>query len=309
MANILVSGLVNMETTCKVRRFPVEYYPIDYPFFGVQSGVSGVAYNIAKALRTLGDEVGLLSMTGDDFQASYIREQLGQLGVDTGAVLPVLKQTPSSVVLYDDTGRRQVYCDLKDIQETAYPVSEDVLEGVDLAVCCNINFNRPLLRFAKAAGKKIATDVHVLGDIHDGYNKEFMEAANILFLSDEAVGEDYRGFLRALYHTYGNEIIVLGRGGKGAALCHQGQIHELPAVQVGPVVNTVGAGDALFTAFNHYYAKGLSPLEALIRAELFASNKIGASGGAVGFVDEKKIEEDHSHFRDEIISKQQVFPL
>ncbi|MBQ2244415.1 MAG: carbohydrate kinase family protein, partial [Oscillospiraceae bacterium] len=73
MAKILVSGLVNVETTCAVRQFPVEYYPIDYPFFGVRSAVSGVAYNIAKGLRTLGDHVGVLSMTGDDFQSRYIR--------------------------------------------------------------------------------------------------------------------------------------------------------------------------------------------------------------------------------------------
>lgn len=309
MAKILVSGLVNMETTCKVRRFPVEYYPIDYPFFGVQSAVSGVAYNIAKALRSLGGDVRLLSMTGDDFQAAYIRQELKDLGVDTASIRGVLRQTPGSVVLYDDTGRRQVYCDLKDIQETAYPVSEDMLEGVDLAVYCNINFNRPLLRLAKAAGKKIATDVHVLRDIHDDYNREFMESADILFLSDEAVGEDYRGFLRGLQQTYGNEIIVLGRGGKGAALCYKGQIYELPAVQVGPVVNTVGAGDALFTAFNHYHAKGLEPVAALVRAELFASNKICVSGGAQGFVSEMKIEDDDLRFGDGILDRMQVFPL
>ena len=35
MANILVSGLINTETTVRVRQFPVNYYPIDYPFFGV----------------------------------------------------------------------------------------------------------------------------------------------------------------------------------------------------------------------------------------------------------------------------------
>ena len=34
MANILVSGLINTETTVRVRQFPVNYYPIDYPFFG-----------------------------------------------------------------------------------------------------------------------------------------------------------------------------------------------------------------------------------------------------------------------------------
>ncbi len=51
MANILVSGLINTETTVRVRQFPVNYYPIDYPFFGVNTAVSGVAYNISKARR------------------------------------------------------------------------------------------------------------------------------------------------------------------------------------------------------------------------------------------------------------------
>ena len=51
MAKILVSGLVNVESTLKVRKFPIDYYPIDYPFFGIKSTVSGVAYNISKALK------------------------------------------------------------------------------------------------------------------------------------------------------------------------------------------------------------------------------------------------------------------
>ena len=59
--NVLVSGLVNVETSVKVRKFPIEYYPIDYPFFGVESHIAGVAYNLAKALTTLGDDVDLLS--------------------------------------------------------------------------------------------------------------------------------------------------------------------------------------------------------------------------------------------------------
>ena len=42
---ILVSGLVNTETTVKIKKFPIEYFPIDYPFFGVNTRVSGVAYN------------------------------------------------------------------------------------------------------------------------------------------------------------------------------------------------------------------------------------------------------------------------
>ena len=67
MKNILISGLINTETTVRVRQFPIEYYPIDFSFFGVNTAVSGVAYNVALALRTLGDDVTLLSMTGEDF--------------------------------------------------------------------------------------------------------------------------------------------------------------------------------------------------------------------------------------------------
>ena len=51
MAAFLISGLLNMETVCRVRGFPINYYPVDYPFFGVATAASGVALNIAKALQ------------------------------------------------------------------------------------------------------------------------------------------------------------------------------------------------------------------------------------------------------------------
>jgi ribokinase len=195
-------------------------------------------------------------------------------------------------VLYDPEGRRQIYCDLKDIQETAYPFSPADLDGIDLVVACNINFNRALLPLAKASGKTIATDVHVLSDIHDPYNREFMEAADILFLSDEAIGEYYAGFLQTLAATYPSKIIVLGRGSKGAAiyLRADGSITELPAVYAGQVVNTVGAGDALFSGFLHFYAKGFAPADALQRAQVFAAHKITVSGASNGFVNEQTVE-------------------
>ena len=292
MSKILISGLVNTETTVRVRQFPIPYYPIDYPFFGVGTAVSGVAYNIALALKTLGDDVDLLSMTGDDFPAAYIRQELHSAGIGTEHIQAKLKQTPSSVVLYDETGRWQICCDLKDIQEISYGFPEEICAGADIVAACNTNFNRELLRRAKAAGKTIATDVHVLSNIWDDYNRDFMEYADILFLSDEGIGDDYGGFLTGLAHTYGSRIIVLGRGGKGAAmyLKEEDRIIELPAARVGEVVNTVGAGDALFSAFVHYYAKGYHPVDALARAQVFASAKIRVSGASKGFVTEAEVE-------------------
>ncbi len=293
MSRILVSGLVNTETTVKVREFPIKYYPIDYPFFGVDTKVSGVAYNVVKALKTLGDEITLTTMLGRDFAGEYILKEMEKINVDTGRVKHILKQTPASVVLYDEEGKRQIYCDLKDIQETDYGFSGEEATGCDIVIACNINFNRKLLRNIKNSGVTVATDVHVLSDIFDDYNKEFMANANILFLSDEGIKGEPKDFLMNIENEYGNDIIVLGKGAKGALMYvkTEDKFYEVPAVKNDNVVNTVGAGDALFSAFVHYYSKNMSPLEALKRACTFASIKIGFNGAAVGFAKEAQVEE------------------
>lgn len=292
MKKIFVSGLINTETTVRVRKFPVDYYPIDYPFFGVNTRVSGVAYNIAKALKALNDDITLVTLTGKDFSGRYVVDELKRGGIPTGQVKEVLKATANSVVLYDGEGRRQIYCDLKDIQETEYKFDENSIRESDAVIACNTNFNRPLLRKAKEAGKTVATDVHVLGDVYDGYNREFMQYSDILFLSDENIRTDYRAFISDIERNYGNEIIVLGMGNKGVLsyVKREDRFYCLPAVTVGKIVNTVGAGDALLSAFVHFYSGGDCPLDALKKAEVFASNKICYDGASEGFADESTVE-------------------
>ena len=36
-STVYVSGLLNFETILNVENFPIEYFPIDYPFFGITS--------------------------------------------------------------------------------------------------------------------------------------------------------------------------------------------------------------------------------------------------------------------------------
>lgn len=291
---ILVSGLLNIETTVPVRGFPIQYYPIDYPFFGVNSAVSGVGYNLAKALTTLGDEVLLASFLGRDEEGRRVLRQLEEDGISSRRVYPCLKQTPVSAVLYDPEGKRQIYCDLKDVQEQSLEPGAlgDALGDCDIAALCNINFNRRLIREARRAGVPTATDVHVLSSVEDDYNRDFMENADILFLSDEALPCAPEDFLFRLRDRYHNRILVLGRGAEGAMLLEgeTGELIRVPAWNVGPVVNTVGAGDALFSAFVHYYAKGLEPRAALARAVVFAGVKIGANGASAGFCGEDELE-------------------
>ncbi len=293
MSKILVSGLVNTETTVKIKQFPIAYFPIDYPFFGVNTRVSGVAYNILKALTALSDEVRFVTMTGEDFTGDYVRAQIAAAGASAEYVQVNLQATPNSAVLYDEAGKRQIYCDLKDIQEKRLVLPQEAYADCDVVVACNVNFNCEMIQVVKNAGKVVATDVHVLGDIRDEYNADFMRYSNILFLSDENISGDYKAFMQEIANMYGNDIIVVGRGSKGAAMYVKktGRIEEFPAVKAEKVVNTVGAGDALFSGFVHYYAKGMTPAKALMRAQTFASYKIGFDGASVGFADERKIEE------------------
>ncbi len=288
---VLVSGLINTEATTKVRGFPIEYYPIDYPFFGVGISASGVALNLAKALTALGDDVRLCSMTGDDISSRIIFEELQKSGIATDNIVKSLSQTPQSVVLYDENGRRQIYCDLKDIQDKEYSFSPDLLNDVDAVMACNINFNRPLLELTKKQNKLIATDVHVLSDPDDEYNRAFLNAADILFLSDEGIKDDSRSFLLSLAARYPAEIIVLGMGSEGALMYLRkgNSFVQQPACGIGGAVNTVGAGDALFSSFVHFFLKGQTPDTALRNAQMFAALKIRRSGASNGFVSEEEL--------------------
>ena len=215
MGKILVSGLTNIETTVKVEGFPIEYNPINYNFFGVNSTVSGVAINMGKALNEC-----------------------------------------------------------------------------DIAALCNINFSRPYLKKAREMGKLVATDVHVISAVNDEYNTDFMKYANILFMSDENIGDNVEDFVREVISKCDNDIIVVGLGAKGALLYvkEDNFMERFNAVTTRKVVNTIGAGDSLFSAFLHYYNKERNPYLALKKAIVFASYKIGESGAAEGFLTEEELD-------------------
>lgn len=286
MSKILISGLVNVEVTCSIGEFPITYCPIDYNFFGINMEVSGVGYNVAKALATLGDEVNVTSFLGDDLSAELVETKLGTIVMDSELLCKDLSQTPLSVVLYDEDGKRKIYCDLKDIQDKEYDYTNVDVSEYDIAVVCNINFSRALLKKAKEAGVKIFTDVHVLGDLEDAYNKDFLEQANVVFLSNEAVIGKEKEFVEEIAQRFHNEIIVMGCGSKGAVMYvrDEDKFYEMPAERPEKIVNTVGAGDALFSAFVSLYAKGYTPAECLAYAQKFAAHKIGFDGASKGFM-------------------------
>jgi len=289
MAAILVSGLINIETALRIDGFPLQYNPVNYPFFGIQSSVAGVGYNISKALTVLGDQPLLLSLIGkDDFSARIARETLKVDQIPAEGVLGLAEQTAQSVIIYDPQGMRQIHVDLKNIQELTYPlgVFRQALDACEIAALCNINFSRAILEPARDSGKLVATDVHAIADLEDPYNRDFMEYANILFMSHENLPVPPEEWAREVMVRFRNKIIVIGLGAAGCLLSvrEDGFVGRIPAVKTRPVVNSIGAGDALFSAFLHAYAISCDPYRAIRSAVVFASFKIGAVSAADGFL-------------------------
>lgn len=292
MKNILVSGLINIETTASVISFPIEYQAIDYNFFGVNSMPSGVGLNLASALTTLGDKVSLLSICGNDALGSVIKQELKNRNISSKHILSILSQTPQSVVLYDKNGKRQIICDLKDAQETTYNIDifKTEAKNCDCLCLCNINFSREMLPIAKELNKLIVTDVHVISSLDDEYNRDFMQYADILFMSNENLG-NAKSFVKETAKRFGNSIIVVGMGSQGSLLYTKSDdsFTELPIYKTRKAVNTIGAGDALLSAFTHFYTNGCSPKDSLKLASIFASYKIGDKSASSGFLTEQEL--------------------
>ncbi len=113
MSRFFISGLLNIETTVAIPGFPLDYAPVHYPFFGINSTLSGVGYNIAKALALLGNRIDLHSLVGPDWTLPHLRQELASLGIDSGGLEEALSATAQSVILYEPSGRRQIHVDLR----------------------------------------------------------------------------------------------------------------------------------------------------------------------------------------------------
>ena len=220
----------------------------------VGSTGAGKAMNLAR----LGFDVTLHAMIGDDPWGAQIRERLQRErlrffhDVDPGG-------TERHVNLMADSGARiSIYTNPGSFEPT---VDMDRLEALlapaDVLVLNINNYCRRLIPLARRLGKPIWCDVHDWNGEQE-YHHDFVEAADYLFLSSDSL-PDYRDFM-ARRVAAGARLVVSTHGSEGAtALTAGGAWIETPAVTVGPVVDTNGAGDGFFSGYLYGHAHGREP--------------------------------------------------
>lgn len=251
--------------------------------------VSGVGFNVARALQVLGTEVRFGSVVGPDEVGAFVRGTLGELGLS--GHLYSGTRTGRSLVVSDASGARHVHTDVGGVAGATYPpeVFDVVAAECSLAVLTNIDYTRPLLARALAAGVTISTDLHAIRDLDNPYDQDYLAAASLLFLSGENLPDPLRT-VAELRRRFDPEIVVVGLGAEGALLSEKNrETCRVPAFPASGVVSTVGAGDALHAAFCHFWLAGEAPGDALRLACIFAAQKLTSLGGSKGFVSEAEV--------------------
>ena len=296
MSKFMVAGFVQFETIVKVDKLPLPYKQFQSIPETINTDIGGAGFNEAMVLRWLGNEVDFMSMVARNLSKRQIDAYLKRNEVDlsTDYVLPMLDGMPTSVILYCN-GEKQTFEDVKDIRHVEYDFEllESHVQDKDMVVMSNCNFCRPIIGLAQKYNKPIALNVRSMRADKIAPKEDFMKAADILYISDDDIECDPYDIVNDCRNKYDPKILIMGLGNKGVILYtkEDNSVLEYKPVKTNEIVNTVGAGNALFSAFIHYYAKTKNAKESIKNALLFASYKIGFVGTSNGFMTEQQIEQ------------------
>lgn len=297
MSKFLVAGFIEIETIIHVKEIPVPYQRFCSGEGIVNQNIGGAGYSSAMALQALGDEVSLMSMVGKRFEMDKYKLMMQGISHDLKLdyILPKLEEMPTSIILSAENGEKQTFEDVKDIRRTEYDYDlfESQVKEVDLILTSNCNFCRPLIELSKKYNKPLAVNVRSMHKEKIQFKTDFLKAADIIYISNDDLDESPDECLEYCKEIGNPKIVIIGLGAQGVMIYNRDEqrLLEYKPVRTNAVVNTIGAGNALFSAFLHYFVKTGDEREAIKDALLFASYKIGFIGASTGFMTEEQIEQ------------------
>ncbi|MCR5093858.1 MAG: carbohydrate kinase family protein [Lachnospiraceae bacterium] len=296
MNRFLLAGITQIETIVKVNKVPVEYASLTNKPNTIFTDVGGDAYNESLAFKWLGDDVMFLTFFGKNQDISMMNPPHHEISVPTNYVQRTHGDTPLAVIMVDEDRKEQIFEDIKDIRDCVYDreTITKLVPQCDFAVLANANFCRPILEEAVRNHKKIAVNIRNFSERTELYSADFLKAASVLYFSDDDLGgQDPFEFVAGIGEKYGTDVIILGQGSKGLVLYDKKMRlnAHYNTVKINEVVNAVGAGNALYSCFLHYYAEDGDSVNAIKMALLFASYKIGYMGTSMGFMTTEQLDQ------------------
>jgi sugar/nucleoside kinase (ribokinase family) len=251
------------------------------------TGLGGGAGIVAVTLARLGMLSGLVSRVGADTAGVGLLAQLRGEGVDIAHV-DVLRDFSTDVSVAFSSAKDRGF--LSHIAASKV-LDQLAIDSTCLAACRHLHLclspteDSPhwngLVRQAHAVGTTVSID---LGwqEHWDERMCEMLGEADIVFPNEPEAQRltRTRSLDRAL-RILGvrGAIVVIKRGGRGVAAYHLGQRRDLPAMPVGEVVDSTGAGDMFAAGFLWAHLSGHSLCASLAAGSLCGARCVEHSGG------------------------------
>jgi len=251
-----------------------------------EAHVAGAEANVAIGLARLGHRSAWVGCVSDDDLGTWVTDTLASEGVDTSFVRRVPGAAAGAMVLVDpsDHARRVTYLRQGSAGSRLEPA--DALSALDSSVkWLHLSGITPAVsESAREAWVRLALEartrsVQVCLDVNFRpalWSRD--EAANALAsvrgLVDLLVASDDEV---DLVDDPGIPVVVVKRGSAGATLIIAGESIDLAAAEV-PVVDVIGAGDALCAGLLSGLLDGLTPVDALRRGMWVAGWCVASSG-------------------------------
>lgn len=244
--------------------------------------------NVAAVAASLGAEVGLAMVVGDDFESSGYKSHLEELGIDLSAVQIVAGQRSGHNFLYYAPNGHDMCLSQLGIaaRQGEWKLPVDAIEQARTVVINEkfCDFTLRCIRYARAAGAMTVVNgmVGTAGDLAQG----FLAETDLLFISESEAGElcdaigvdDVSQVL-----NFGPKNVFVTRGTTGSEVLGRGVRYAIPPVQAAQVVDTTGAGDAYVAGTLVSLVRGHSLEEAATFGAAAASFVVQARG-AQGFL-------------------------
>ena len=237
-------------------------------------------------LKSLGCNVGFIDSIGLDYHGYYIKDSFKQLGIDC-LWFTDPKGTKRSINIMNKAGERKIFYDGKGSMKTIPDLNQCriFLKQTNIIHVNIVNWARNLLPIAKELGILISCDIQDIVDPNDGYRKDFIKAAGILFLSAVNI-TNIESFIESLRKSNSDAIIIIGMGKKGAGLSvKERSIKYYPPPHLHyTIIDTNGAGDSLATGFLFGRLHGHSFEESLLLGQINAQHTCSLKAPKTNFI-------------------------
>jgi ribokinase len=300
---IAVVGSANIDLTTFADRFPKPGETIFGQNFHL--GFGGKGANQAVAARLCGADVCMVARVGSDLFGPATIENFRKLGIDSTYVKQVEGLSSGVAPIFVEPNGQNRILVVKGANDAIKPSdvddTADLLKSVD---CIVLQFEIPVetvyytIRFARKHGIRCilnpapaqAIDVKALEGL-DYFVPNESEAEAITGMPVKTT-QDANACARKLVDN-GIRRVIITLGANGSLLAsREGTEHIAPfAVQS---VDSTGAGDAFIGSFAVFLGEGVSEIEAVLRANLYAALSTTGIGTQKSFYDRARFDAEWS---------------